>query len=163
VSKLSESERERYARQIEQLGEEAQERLKESRAIVVGAGATGSNAAAHLASCGVGYVGIVDGGTVQLSDLVAQALYYTPDVGRGKADTLAGKLGLLNPEVQTEGYPVELDGANAAAIVAGHDLVLDCTRRQDVAEALAATNARVARNAAEAISLLVTPPVEAVR
>lgn len=162
MTKLSEIERERYARQIAELGEDSQERLKGSRAIVIGAGATGSTAAAHLASCGVGYVGIVDGGTVRLEDLVAQALYYTPDVGRSKADTLAGKLGLLNPEVQTEGYPVDLDGTNAAAIVAGQDLVLDCTHQEHVAEAIATTHARVVRNAAEAIDLLAGGPVEAV-
>jgi molybdopterin/thiamine biosynthesis adenylyltransferase len=107
-------------------------------------------------------VGIVDGGTVELGDLVAQTLYYTPDVGRGKADTLAAKLGLLNPEVQAESYPVHLDGANAAAIVAGQNLVLDCTHCEDVAEALAAANARVPGNATEAIRALVAHSAEAV-
>ena len=86
---LSDSEHERYAAQIEAIGLAGQERLKRSRAIVIGAGATGAAAAAHLASCGVGCVGVVDGARVSLADLAAQALYYTPDVGAGKADTLA--------------------------------------------------------------------------
>ena len=74
---------------------------------MIGAGAAGSAAAAQLASCGVGYVAVVDGGTVALGDLAGQALYYTPDVGPSKADTLRRKLGLLNPEVQVESYPVD--------------------------------------------------------
>jgi molybdopterin/thiamine biosynthesis adenylyltransferase len=161
VTRLSQSERERYARQIEEIGEEAQERLKQARAIVVGAGRVGVAAAAELASRGVGYIGIVDGGTIALGDLVGQAVYYTPDVGRGKADTLAAKLGLLNPDVHAEAYPVDLEPANAAAIVAGLDLVLDCTHRDEVAEALASTGTPVLHGAAEAVDALAGAPVEA--
>ncbi len=97
---------------------------------MIGAGAVGSAAAAELVSCGVGYVAVVDGANVGLADLTGQAMYYTPDVGQSKADTLAAKLGLLNPEVQVDSYPVQLDEQNAAAIVAEHDLVLDCTPRR---------------------------------
>jgi molybdopterin-synthase adenylyltransferase len=128
-SDLSDSELERYRGQVEgDLGLDGQLRLKRARAIVIGAGAAGSAAAAQLASCGVGYVAVVDGANVGLADLTGQAMYYTPDVGRSKADTLAAKLGLLNPEVQVDSYPVALDEQNAAAIVAEHDVVLDCTR-----------------------------------
>jgi adenylyltransferase/sulfurtransferase len=136
---LSDSEHERYTDQIEgELGLEGQLGLKRSRAIVVGAGATGSAAAAQLVSCGVGYVAVVDGGTIALRDLTGQALYYTPDVGRGKAETLAAKLGLLNPAVQVESYPVEPNAENASAIVEGHDAVLVCTRDTAVAQAVTA-------------------------
>jgi adenylyltransferase/sulfurtransferase len=167
---LSDSEHERYAAQIEAIGVAGQERLKRARAIVIGAGATGAAAAAHLASCGVGYVGIVDGSRVGLGDLAGQALYYTPDVGAGKADTLAGKLGLLNPEVQTESYPVHVEAANAAAIVAGQDLVLDCTGAAEAADVLAQAGVPVLRPegrdgaalGAEAIRALVAPAVETV-
>jgi molybdopterin/thiamine biosynthesis adenylyltransferase len=136
---LSDSERARYRDQIEgDLGLDGQGRLKQARAIVIGAGAAGSAAATELASCGVGYVAVVDGAQVALGDLAGQAIYYTPDVGESKADTLAAKLGLLNPEVQVDSYPVHLDAQNAAAIVAGHDIVLDCTRDRGAAGALAA-------------------------
>jgi molybdopterin/thiamine biosynthesis adenylyltransferase len=139
TNELSETERERYARQIEgELGLEGQLRLKAARAIVIGAGAGGAAAAAELVSRGVGYVAVVDGAPVRLEDLVGQAIYYTPDVGLNKADVLAAKLGLLNTDVQAEAYPVPLDAGNAGAIVAGHDAVLDCTHDPDVAAALAA-------------------------
>jgi adenylyltransferase/sulfurtransferase len=148
---LSDAEKERYAGRIEgDLGLDGQLRLKQARAIVVGAGAAGSAAAAQLASFGVGYVAIVDGDTVRLRDLAGQSIYYTPDVGVRKADTLAAKLGLLNPEVQVESYPVALDATNATAIVAGHDVVLDCTRDRLAAEALDASGATVLRLAERA-------------
>jgi adenylyltransferase/sulfurtransferase len=147
---LSDSERARYAGQIEgDLGLDGQLRLKQARVIVIGAGAAGSAAATQLVSCGVGYVAVVDGGKVQLRDLAGQAIYYTPDVGESKADTLAAKLGLLNPEVQVDSYPVDLDAQNASAIVAGHDLVVDCTRDPDTAEALAASGGAVVHLAVE--------------
>lgn len=122
---LSESELERYAEQVERIGVDAQARLKAARAIVVGAGPAGAAAAAELVSRGVGYVAIVDGATTALGDLCGNAGLYTPDVGTNRAEAVAAKLGVLNPNVQTEPYPVDLDDANAAAIVLGHDIVLD--------------------------------------
>jgi molybdopterin/thiamine biosynthesis adenylyltransferase len=175
---LSESERARYADQIRgDLGLEGQIRLKQARAIVIGAGSAGSAAATQLAACGVGYVAVVDGGKVELHDLAGQAIYYTPDVGESKADTLAAKLGLLNPEVQVESYPADLDAQNASAIVAGHDIVLDCTRDPDAAEALAPSGGVVVRLAgahstsvaagatlaADAMGTLSRPAAEALR
>jgi molybdopterin/thiamine biosynthesis adenylyltransferase len=175
---LSDSERERYGDQIQSdLGLEGQLRLKRARAIVIGAGSAGSAAATELASCGVGYVAVVDGGTVALRDLAGQAMYYTPDVGQSKADTLAAKLGLLNPEVQVESYPVALDANNATAIVVGHDIVLDCTGDRLTAEALDASGGTVLRApeghatagaagttlAADALRLLARPVAEALR
>ena len=78
---LSESELERYAAQIEHIGIDALRRLKAARAVVLGGGAAGAAAAAELASRGVGYVAVVDGTTVALTDLCGQAMLYTPDVG----------------------------------------------------------------------------------
>ena len=125
-AELSDHERERYGEQIERIGLDAQLRLKGARAIVVGARAAGSAAAAHLVSSGVGYVGVVDGGVVTAGDLFAQAVLYTPDVGSNRAQAVAAKLGVLNTDVHVDSYPVDVDRANAPAIVMGHDVVVDC-------------------------------------
>ena len=120
---------ERYSRQLvlpEWTGE-VQERLKASSAIVIGAGALGSPAATYLACAGVGRIGVVDGDWVELSNLQRQPLHFTPDVDAQKAESAAQKLGVLNTEISVEPYPVEVDADNAAAIVAGADIVLDCT------------------------------------
>jgi molybdopterin/thiamine biosynthesis adenylyltransferase len=155
TNELSDSERARYASQIEGgLGAGGQLRLKASRALVIGAGATGSDVAARLVSRGVGYVAVVDGEAVALGDLAGQAIFYTPDVGQSKADTLAGKLGLLNPEVQVDSYPVALDAQNASAIVEGHDVVLDCTHDPSVATALDAAGVSTLETAEDAIRVL---------
>jgi molybdopterin/thiamine biosynthesis adenylyltransferase len=126
---LSESELERYSRQLvlPDWSGQAQERLKQSSAIVVGAGALGSPAATYLAAAGIGRLGIVDEDVVELSNLHRQPLHYSPDVGRQKAENAALKLGVLNPEVAIDPYPVRIDAQNAAAIVMGADVVVDCS------------------------------------
>jgi molybdopterin-synthase adenylyltransferase len=126
---LSERELTRYSRQLlmAEWSGAAQERLRSARAMVVGAGALGSPAAAYLAAAGVGSLGLVDGDAVELSNLHRQPLHFTPDLGLPKADVAAAKLGLLNPEVAVDPYPVMLEEANAEAIVAGADVVVDCT------------------------------------
>lgn len=126
---LTDAEVERYSRQLvlEEWSAEAQEAVGAATAIVVGAGALGSPAAAYLAAAGVGRIGIVDSDAVELSNLQRQPLHYTPDIGTNKAESAAAKLGVLNPEVTVEPYPVRLDAANAEAIVSGADVVLDCS------------------------------------
>jgi molybdopterin/thiamine biosynthesis adenylyltransferase len=138
-TELSESERERYAEQIQRIGEGAQRRLKGARAIVLGARAPGSAAAAHLVSSGVGYVGVVDGGNVERADLCGQSLLYTPDVGSNRAEAVAAKLGVLNTDTQAESYPVSIEEANADAILLGHDVAVDCRGGISLEEACRST------------------------
>ena len=126
---LSELELERYSRQLvmPEWSGAAQERLGAANAIVVGAGALGSPVALYLAAAGVGRIGVVDPDPVELSNLHRQPLHFTPDLGIPKAQNAAVKLRALNPEIQVEPYPARLDALNGEAIVAGADVVLDCT------------------------------------
>ena len=126
---LGDEELERYSRQLvlPEWSGAAQERLKESSAIVVGLGALGSPVAAYLAAAGVGRIGLVDSDPVELSNLARQPLHFTPDVGTNKAESAAAKLGLLNPRTLAEPYPVRLEEMNARAIFTGADVVVDCS------------------------------------
>jgi molybdopterin/thiamine biosynthesis adenylyltransferase len=126
---LSEAELERYSRQLvlPEWSGAAQERLKQSSVMVIGAGALGSPAATYLAAAGVGQIGVVDEDAVELSNLHRQPLHFTPDLGLPKASNAVVKLSALNPEVQVDQYPVRLEAANAEAIVMGADLVVDCS------------------------------------
>jgi molybdopterin/thiamine biosynthesis adenylyltransferase len=126
---LSEAAIERYSRQLvlPEWSGAVQERLAGATAMVIGVGALGSPAATYLACAGVGRLGIVDGDEVEVSNLQRQPLHFTPDIGGQKAETAAQKLGVLNTEITVEPYPVTLDDRNAEAIVAGADVVLDCS------------------------------------
>jgi adenylyltransferase/sulfurtransferase len=126
---LSDEELERYSRQLvlPEWSGAAQERLKAATAIVVGAGALGSPVGQYLAAAGVGRIGVVDDDAVELSNLNRQPLHFTPDVSLLKADNAKVKLSALNPGVLVEAYPARLDEQNAAAIVMGADVVVDCS------------------------------------
>lgn len=110
------------------------EELRGTSAIVVGAGALGAPAAAYLAAAGVARIGLVDGAPVDPRDASRQIVHLADDVGTNRAEAAALRLGALNPEVRAEPYPVPVEAVNAAAIVAGSDLVLECSNDEDTRE-----------------------------
>jgi molybdopterin/thiamine biosynthesis adenylyltransferase len=116
---------ERYSRQLvlPEWSEAAQRALADASVLVVGAGALGSPVASYLAGAGVGRLGIVDDGAVELSNLHRQHLHFTPDLGVPKAHSAVAKLGFLNPDIVVEPY----QAAFADVMVEGQDLVVDCT------------------------------------
>jgi molybdopterin/thiamine biosynthesis adenylyltransferase len=128
-SALGAAELDRYSRQLvlPEWSEAAQLALRAASVLVVGAGALGSPVLLYLAGAGVGRLGIVDDDEVAVSDLHRQQLHFTPDAGVPKAESAAAKLRFLNPDVLVEPYRVRLDATSAAGLVAGHDLVVDCS------------------------------------
>jgi molybdopterin/thiamine biosynthesis adenylyltransferase len=127
--RLEPDELERYSRQLvlPEFTEAAQLALRRASVIVVGAGALGSPVATYLAGAGVGRIGLIDDDEVEPSNLPRQFLHFTPDVGVPKAESAAAKLRFLNPGVVVEPYRVRLDADNAEGLLAGHDLVVDCS------------------------------------
>jgi molybdopterin/thiamine biosynthesis adenylyltransferase len=126
---LTDAEIERYSRQLvlPEWGAAAQLAVSEASVLVIGAGALGAPVALYLAGAGVGRIGIVDDDAVELSNLHRQLLHFTPDIGAPKAESAAAKLRYLNPDVVVEPYRVRADGGNAAALIEGQDLVVDCS------------------------------------
>jgi len=125
--KLSGEEIERYARQIvlRGVGGPGQNKLKAARVMVVGAGGLGSPVLQYLAGAGVGEIAVVDDDVVSLSNLQRQVLHATGDVGRPKVDSAQEAIARLNPHVRVEKIARRLDEANARALVAGYDVVVD--------------------------------------
>jgi molybdopterin/thiamine biosynthesis adenylyltransferase len=126
---LTDAEIQRYSRQLvlPEWGAAAQLALSEASVLVIGAGALGSPVALYLAGAGVGRMGILDDDAVELSNLHRQLLHFTPDLGVAKAESAAAKLRFLNPDVIVEPYQMRVDAENAAALVEGQDLVVDCS------------------------------------
>jgi molybdopterin/thiamine biosynthesis adenylyltransferase len=141
---FSEAEVDRYARHLvlREIGGPGQQALKSARVLIVGAGGLGAPAALYLAAAGVGALGIVDPDTVALSNLQRQVLYGVADIGAPKAGAAARRLGDLNPHVSIEAIARALSPANANALIAGWDIVLDGT--DDFATRFAVNEACVA-------------------
>ncbi len=119
----------RYQRQlmISEIGEKGQELLKKASVLVVGAGGLGSPVLMYLAAAGVGRIGIVDSDEVTTSNLQRQILYGTDDITRSKAEAAAEKLRHMNPHTQVMAYPVRFTAENAASLLQGYDLAVDCS------------------------------------
>lgn len=126
---LTKDELARYDRQIimEEIGEEGQEKLKQARVAVAGAGGLGSPIAIYLAAAGVGMIRIIDHDRVILSNLNRQILHWDEDIDRKKVDSATEKLKKLNPGVKVEAVEEIMTEANIAQLVAGFDLIVDGT------------------------------------
>ncbi len=124
---LSGEEIERYARHIvlRGVGGPGQQKLKQARVLVIGAGGLGAPLLQYLAAAGVGELGIVDDDIVSLSNLQRQVIHGTPDIGRTKIDSAASAIARLNPHVRVVGHNTRLSAENARDLVRGYDLIAD--------------------------------------
>ncbi len=112
---------ERYSRQIMVFGEEGQRRLSEAKVLVVGAGGLGSPVIAYLAAAGVGRIGIVDGDSVEESNLQRQII-HAGNLGENKAKSAAEFVKKLNPEVEVDVHPYPLTSENVLEVVRQYDV-----------------------------------------
>jgi molybdopterin/thiamine biosynthesis adenylyltransferase/rhodanese-related sulfurtransferase len=117
----------RYARQmvLPGWGAAGQARLAAAKVLVVGAGGLGSPAALYVAAAGVGTVGIVDDDRVDLSNLHRQVLYTMKDLGSPKAAAACERLAALNPDITVVAHQERLTPANASALIARYDVVVN--------------------------------------
>ncbi len=82
----------RYSRTIKLVGEEGLARLKASSVLVVGIGGVGSYAAEAIARAGIGRITLMDGDSVQPSNLNRQLVALTSTLGRNKAEVMAERI-----------------------------------------------------------------------
>lgn len=81
------------------LGVEHQQRLLNSRVMIVGAGGLGCSVAQTLAGSGVGHLLIIDDDKVELSNLPRQFLFGEEDIGKNKAEILCKRLQQRLPDI----------------------------------------------------------------
>lgn len=126
---FSEEELLRYSRHIllKDVGVEGQEKIRQGRVLVVGAGGLGAPVALYLAAAGVGTIGIVDGDVVDLSNLQRQIIHFTEDIGKSKVVSAQEKIKRINPNVHVVPYPTFLRADNAMDIVKEYDFIVDGT------------------------------------
>lgn len=127
TERLTEEDIRRYARHIvlPEVGGVGQQRLRQARVLVIGAGGLGSPLLLYLAAAGVGALGVIDDDRVDLSNLHRQVLFDGAALGQPKVEAAAERLQRLNPGVRVERHGLRLDTGNAERLVAGYDLVAD--------------------------------------
>ncbi|EOT5498026.1 molybdopterin-synthase adenylyltransferase MoeB [Citrobacter koseri] len=129
MAELSDQEMMRYNRQIILRGFdfEGQEALKDARVLAVGLGGLGCAATQYLAGAGVGQLTLLDFDTVSVSNLQRQTLHSDASVGQPKVDSAREALARINPYITLTPINALLDEPALNTLIAGHDLVLDCT------------------------------------
>lgn len=117
----------RYLRQtiLPNFGIEGQQKLENSKVLVVGAGGLGAAALPYLAAGGVGTLGIVDFDVVSESNLPRQVIHSPEFIGQAKTLSAEHYLKNLNPKVDIVSFYEELNEQNAKKIIEQFDLVID--------------------------------------
>src|SRR5258708_13634676 len=105
---LSEEQFRRYARHLilDEVGEEGQEKLLQSRVLVIGAGGLGSPLLMYLPAAGVGTIGIVDDDRVDITNLQRQIVHAPKRIGHPKAQAAQENLPRINYDLVLKTHPL---------------------------------------------------------
>lgn len=156
LERLDPRDRARYQRLLEYLSEfespdadrvDLLERLRSARVAVVGTGGMGSWAIYHLACCGIGTLRLIDGDTVEASNLNRAILYDEADIGEPKVAAAQRTIQRFAPRTTVETVDTFIDSAELLAThLADVDVLVCCADqptwliRQWVAQAARARN-----------------------
>ena len=119
----------KYTRQIAlpEIGISGQEKLSNAKVLIIGAGGLGCPVLQNLAAAGVGSIGIVDGDSIEETNLHRQHLYTLNDCGKNKAEVALDAISKLNPDIIITAYPCHFTSVNALEMASSYQLIVDCT------------------------------------
>lgn len=115
-------------RQSALIGTDATEKLKNASVMIFGIGGVGSFASEAIARAGVGKIVFVDGDTVSVTNINRQLIADTSTVGRGKAEIMAKRARVINPDCDAISEQVFVDASNYRALLDKYrpDFIIDC-------------------------------------
>ena len=134
MAELSYQEELRYNRQVilKAVDFDGQEKLKDSKMLIVGLGGLGCAAAQYLTAAGVGHLTLLDFDTVSLSNLQRQVLHCDARLEMPKVESAKIALLQLNPHVKIDTINAKLDEEKLAEILPHFDIILDCTDNVEI-------------------------------
>ncbi|WP_166423777.1 ThiF family adenylyltransferase [Paraglaciecola sp. 20A4] len=129
MSIFSAGEWQQYQRhvQLHEVGVIGQQRLKNARVLIVGAGGLGCPVAQYLGAAGVGHITLIDNDLIAQSNLHRQILFGYNDIGQAKAQVTAKRLMANNPFIEVQAIVTYLNPLNVEELVTSADIVLDCS------------------------------------
>ncbi len=124
---LSAEELERYQRHIilHEIGGAGQQKIKQARILIIGAGGLGTPILHYLAAAGIGKIGIVDDDIVSLSNLQRQLFYQTAHIGKKKVEIAAAHSKAQNPHCEITPHDERLTIENIERLLQNYDMILD--------------------------------------
>jgi adenylyltransferase/sulfurtransferase len=123
----------RYSRQIflPEIDVEGQQRLLNSKVLILGLGGLGSPISMYLATSGVGQLEVVDPDQVELSNLQRQIVHTSSTLGMTKVASAKKMLNALNPDVEIITHQRKLDETELIRAARDVDVVVDGTDNFD--------------------------------
>lgn len=117
----------RYNRQmmLPEIGDIGQDKIKQAKVLVIGAGGLGCPILQYLATAGVGTIGIVDFDLIEIHNLHRQILYTEDTIGQAKTLTAKAVVKKLNPLITVIPFEEKLTLENAINIIHDFDIVVD--------------------------------------
>ncbi|HRO30152.1 HesA/MoeB/ThiF family protein [Citricoccus sp.] len=112
-------------RTLPQVGDSGQQLLAGASVAVVGAGGLGSPVIQYLAAAGIGTLHVIDDDHVELSNLNRQTLHGVDTLGALKTEGAVAAAARLSPETTVVPHAVRLTDANARALLAPADVIID--------------------------------------
>jgi sulfur-carrier protein adenylyltransferase/sulfurtransferase len=130
---LSQREIRRYSKQImiPEIGIRGQEKLKQAKVLVVGAGGLGCPVLQYLTVAGVGNIAIAEFDMVDETNLQRQVLYGSSDVGKLKSIIAKNRLEHLNSLLNFEIFNLRINASNSLNVLKNFDIVVDATDNFD--------------------------------
>ena len=119
----------RYNRHIvlKEIGQKGQDKLSNTKVLVVGAGGLGCPVLQYLTAAGIGTLGIIDFDVVTVSNLQRQVLFGTSSLGKNKAIAAKKRLMDLNNTITINAYSKKLTHKNALNLFKNYDIIVDGT------------------------------------
>jgi adenylyltransferase/sulfurtransferase len=119
----------RYNRQIilPEVGQKGQEKLLQTKVLIIGAGGLGAAIIPYLTAAGIGEIGIIDDDAIEISNLQRQVIYKSDAVGKSKALEAKEMALSLNPSIKVNAITENLNAKNAIALFEYYDIMVDAT------------------------------------
>lgn len=129
MTNLSLNEKSRYHRHLilSEIGVEGQEKIRNAKVLVIGAGGLGCPVLQYLTATGIGRIGLMDDDKVDITNLQRQVFYGMNDLGKHKTIVAANRMRRMNSNVDFEMINIRINYSNAIDIVSEYDVIVDCT------------------------------------
>lgn len=117
----------RYNRHIilSKIGQQGQNKISNTKVLVIGAGGLGCPILQYLTAAGIGTIGIIDFDVVNISNLQRQVLFGNSSLGQNKAVAAKKRLKDLNNTISIIAYPKKLTYKNAINLFNQYDIIVD--------------------------------------
>lgn len=144
-----------FTRNLGVISREEQEKLRNAKVTVVGAGGVGGITLIQLARMGVGHIHVIDSDSFEASNLNRQMLSFVSKLNASKATVASETLKDINPDLEVRVSLERVREENAMELLAETDVIVDAT---DNLVARVIIHRAAAKLGIPSVWIAVTPP-----